>query len=274
MHDVFISYARPDSDVASRLAEALQPYHLSIFMDVETLVSGEDFSVQVTQEIAEARAVVVVLSRHAQRSHWVQQELVSALEQDKLVIPLLLDDEATHNWIWPLVSDRQAINVDETTDYDELALQLRRAITHVEMKSHESSASQPFRTFQIGNLKGTASISANTLVQATQGSLTTGIQSVDDMGWGDRAQHQRLKILLANLEAALEEMPADRSEDAQRISEMTEILMSESTRKSPNPSYLKLGTEGLIEAANAVKDIAPQATDTAAEIATLLAPNR
>ncbi|RZM81975.1 toll/interleukin-1 receptor domain-containing protein [Leptolyngbya iicbica] len=272
MHDVFISYTRQDSGVALRLANALQPYHLSTCLDVETLVAGEEFSVQVAREIAEARAVVLVLSRHAQRSHWVKQELVSALEGDKLVVPLLLDDEATHNWIWPLVSDRQAIKVDKTTDFDELALQLRRAITRVEMKSSERSAAKSFSDIEIGEIIGPVAFGGTAGMRGNVHN-TGCFPTINDITWGDLTQHQRLKILLTNLEAALQKMPSDRLEDAQRISEMTDVLVSESSRKSPNTSFLNLGAEGLIEAADAVKDIAPDVRNTATEIATLLGQN-
>jgi membrane-anchored protein YejM (alkaline phosphatase superfamily) len=104
--------------------------------------------------------------------------------------------------------------------------------------------------------------------------MAESFHAVDDMTWADRDQHHRLKVLLANLEAALEEMPATHSEDAQRITEMTEILVSESSRKSPHASYLKLGAEGLLEAASAIQDISPEAMHAASEIAQLLGPEQ
>ena len=109
MSDVFISYSRKDADVASRLLERLKNDHASVFMDQTSLVAGEDFSKITQQQLKDAKIVLVILSENSVRSGWVQEELRYALNagESKRIIPILLDESAKDNWVWPLVANRQ-----------------------------------------------------------------------------------------------------------------------------------------------------------------------
>lgn len=132
MNDVFISYAREDSKVAESIAEKLRLVGLSVFVDREVLVTGENFADAIQSEIASARLVVLLLSRNARRSRWVQQELIAALEggEGREVLPVLIDDEAEENVLWPLVANRRAIREYDTlklpTQVTDLALSVLR----------------------------------------------------------------------------------------------------------------------------------------------------
>jgi hypothetical protein len=55
-----------------------------------------------------------LLSKNLKGSSWVQREAALALKdsQDRRIIPVLLDDEAQNNLVWPLVADRRAIGPD------------------------------------------------------------------------------------------------------------------------------------------------------------------
>ncbi|HKY29369.1 MAG TPA: toll/interleukin-1 receptor domain-containing protein [Pyrinomonadaceae bacterium] len=117
MADVFISYSSPDNEVAQRLTRMLERDGLEVFYDREALVAGESFSNQIQRELQNARAVVVLLSRNSKRDKFVEEGLRDALEQrDRVVVPVLLDEGATENWIWPLVSKWQAIKVESNED--------------------------------------------------------------------------------------------------------------------------------------------------------------
>jgi hypothetical protein len=110
MADIFVSYAREDAPMVDGIARALRARGFSVFSDRE-LVTGALLQEQIQREIESARLVLLVLSRHASKSRWVQQEIISALEadRDRPVLPLLIDDEATENVLWPLVANRPFI---------------------------------------------------------------------------------------------------------------------------------------------------------------------
>lgn len=115
MADVFVSYAVPDSKFADRLARALNMYDVSVFFDRGSLVAGTDFNKEITRALTEAKVVVVLLSANTRRSTWVQEELLSVLERPDgpTVVPVLLDEHAKENWVWPLVSERPGFNLSE-----------------------------------------------------------------------------------------------------------------------------------------------------------------
>ncbi len=131
MADVFISYASGDAAQAMQLHHALVDVGLSVFRDQEVLVAGHDFSRAIAESLRSSKAVVVLLSANTRRGGWVQEELTSVLEAKAgpLVIPVLLDRQAKENWVWPLVADRQAIDLTERPDeIAEVATRVCKAI--------------------------------------------------------------------------------------------------------------------------------------------------
>ena len=111
MANIFLSFSENDREVAVMLTELLKEAGQSVFMD-QSIVSVAEWSLVVEQAITTADAVVVLLSRNSNRSKFVADEVNTALQRGHPVIPVLLDDEATQNFVWPLVSDRYAIRLD------------------------------------------------------------------------------------------------------------------------------------------------------------------
>jgi hypothetical protein len=131
MADVFISYARDDSETANQLARELEARGISVFFDKGVLVAGTDFRQEIAQALRAAKAVVVLLSANTKRSSWVQEELSSVIERadGPNVIPVLLDSHAKENWVWPLVSDRHAFDLSTRRErIGEVALQVSRLL--------------------------------------------------------------------------------------------------------------------------------------------------
>jgi len=84
MADVFISYAREDSSVASRLGRLLEQEGWSFWIDQQIHLS-EDFRPHIEREIDSATCVAVIWTERATASRWVRQEAIRALGQHKLV---------------------------------------------------------------------------------------------------------------------------------------------------------------------------------------------
>jgi len=63
---------------------------------------------------------------------------VHALETKRNVIPVLLDSAATQNWVWPLVSRRQALTVTSEAELPQVAAQIRRVIEDESLIARES----------------------------------------------------------------------------------------------------------------------------------------
>ena len=84
MADIFISYAREDSDVARQLAYAFELEDWSCWWDPR-LALGQDFRPVVAEQIDAAAVVVVLWSPAARRSTWVRWEVDRALGRGMLV---------------------------------------------------------------------------------------------------------------------------------------------------------------------------------------------
>jgi adenylate cyclase len=84
MPDVFISYARSTASQAQAVGEALRALGYSVWRD-EDLPSHRVYSDVIEEQLASAKAVVVVWSAEAARSQWVRSEADRARADDKLV---------------------------------------------------------------------------------------------------------------------------------------------------------------------------------------------
>jgi formylglycine-generating enzyme required for sulfatase activity len=84
MADIFISYAREDVESARRLAEALAGQGWSVWWDRQ-LSAGQHFERFIETQLKAARCVVVLWSRAAVESDWVQDEAAYARDRTRLV---------------------------------------------------------------------------------------------------------------------------------------------------------------------------------------------
>jgi hypothetical protein len=82
--DIFISYARPDRELAEGLADELSAQGYSVWWDT-SLVPGESFRSRLMAELEAAGAVVVIWTPNSVKSEWVVSEAERAAAQGKLV---------------------------------------------------------------------------------------------------------------------------------------------------------------------------------------------
>ncbi len=124
MGEIFISYARPDRDVARKLAAYLEDQGLSVWWDM-SLKPGEVFREEIERRIRAARRVIVIWSETSVKSHFVLDEAGEARDQAKLiplridncVIPLGFRQHHTHdirNWPADVAGVRAALGAGKT----------------------------------------------------------------------------------------------------------------------------------------------------------------
>lgn len=86
---VFVSYARADHKSALAVVRVLEQAGYRVWWD-GLIEGGERFSSTIEAALQQARAVVVLWSKHSVASHWVHDEATRGLESGRLV-PLSLD---------------------------------------------------------------------------------------------------------------------------------------------------------------------------------------
>ena len=91
MSDIFISYASEDRDRAKLLAEALTGEGWSIWWD-RNIPFGKTFDKVIEDNLAAAKCVIVLWTKHSIGSSWVRAEASEGVNRDAL-IPVLLEND-------------------------------------------------------------------------------------------------------------------------------------------------------------------------------------
>jgi TolB-like protein/tetratricopeptide (TPR) repeat protein len=87
--DIFLSYSRKDQVTARRFADALQREGFSVWWD-QSLSAGQAFDRVTEKALDEAKAVVVLWSKHSVDSNWVRAEATQAQSNQRLV-PVMIE---------------------------------------------------------------------------------------------------------------------------------------------------------------------------------------
>ena len=90
--DAFISHSSRNHARAQRLERALEAEGLDVWLDDSEIRLGVLLGKELQSSIRRCRALVLLWSRAASRSRWVNSEWLMALHQDVFVLPCLLDE--------------------------------------------------------------------------------------------------------------------------------------------------------------------------------------
>lgn len=99
--DVFISYSRKDyvvngkpitNSVISKIRKALEDNHISYWFDEDGIYSGDEFAGVITRAIRTSQIFLFVSSKNSNQSLWTSNEISTALEYKKVIIPFRLDE--------------------------------------------------------------------------------------------------------------------------------------------------------------------------------------
>jgi Tol biopolymer transport system component len=91
-HDTFVSYAREDGQFALRLAKDLKAAKALVWLDQLDIKPGERWDLAVENALSRSPRMLVVLSPSSIASTNVMDEVSYALEEQKLIIPVLYRD--------------------------------------------------------------------------------------------------------------------------------------------------------------------------------------
>lgn len=94
-HDIFISYAvEPElsSQAANGIVHELERRGLRCWISPRDMDVGEDYMAQLSDRVAESKALVLVFSAEANRSRHVKREVALAFENEVLIFPFKIED--------------------------------------------------------------------------------------------------------------------------------------------------------------------------------------
>ena len=90
--NIFISYSRKDREIVAPLTTLMRITGASVFRDEDCITPGKQWRVVLTESLSAARTVVVFWSENSAESGPVRDEFSSAIESEKDVVPVVLDD--------------------------------------------------------------------------------------------------------------------------------------------------------------------------------------
>jgi TIR domain len=89
--NVFVSYSHSDASLVGPVVRLLRVNKSLVFQDTDRIAPGEKWRDEIANALAESNLVVVFWCDHARRSTEVSSEWKAAIDQDKNLLPLLLD---------------------------------------------------------------------------------------------------------------------------------------------------------------------------------------
>lgn len=105
-YDVFISYSRKDykdennniieGNAISKLKNTLKKNNISFWFDEDGIYSGDAFAPVIAKNIRSAKIFIFVSSENSNKSEWTGNEIATAHEFKKKIIPFRIDD-STYN---------------------------------------------------------------------------------------------------------------------------------------------------------------------------------
>ncbi len=92
MSQIFISYSRHDQDIVYAVANELRTKGFEVWTDVTGIRGGATWLFEIQKAIVQSQMILVLWSKAAHESQWVEREIIYALDHQKTIVPILLDD--------------------------------------------------------------------------------------------------------------------------------------------------------------------------------------
>ena len=144
-HQIFISHAYEDADLAHRLASDLRQHGWHVWIAPDSILPGEKWVSAINRGLAESGVFLLLVSQHAVQSEWVNSETNIAIHwehEGKLrFVPLQINSRSVNN-IPPLWQTYQFISfgnhyqddfvllLKKLVDYPNVLSSLKRSETH------------------------------------------------------------------------------------------------------------------------------------------------
>jgi len=123
--NIFISYATKDlARIQSVLDIFKSQEQMRLFMAERSMLPGEKFEERILEEIKQADLFILFYSKHAHKSHYVQNEVGVAKGKGIPVIPILLDRTKPEG----MIESHNYVDLSNTKKYPEEKERLEKFI--------------------------------------------------------------------------------------------------------------------------------------------------
>jgi hypothetical protein len=276
MH-IFLSYPRKDTDKAVQLKDALFKGGHTVWMD-DQLTTGHSWRDQLEGQIKKADAIALAITPNWIASPYCQWEFITAVENGKKVIPVLLekttlpdrinkyqyadlsdgfDDAKVEKLLNDLVTLAQTIAPSVVADMDKSAY-AQQIDESISISGDNNTVSRTGNISIGGNIKGgNVNIGGS---QTFHGNLTITMGS---MPAASEDVRETLKQQIEELLAELAKQPEDQTRGVKEVKMAAEDAVSEADKPEPDKERLQIRGDKLVEAAKNLATVAPIAVKIA-----------
>jgi hypothetical protein len=99
---IFVAYSRQDADFASHVHRYLRDKGYNVFIDVNSIRTGEPWTNSIEKNISECDIFVVILTHDSLTSPYIEKEILFAQKENKTIIPCLYEDIEYNDIKWGL----------------------------------------------------------------------------------------------------------------------------------------------------------------------------
>lgn len=92
MNEIFISYKAEEFDYAKNVKIALEESGISCWMAPMSIKGGSSYASEIPKAIRSCKIFVLILSEKAQSSNWIPRELDQAINENKIVMPFMIEN--------------------------------------------------------------------------------------------------------------------------------------------------------------------------------------
>ena len=131
MPDCFISYSSEDEELAKFINKELKGHEITSFMASDSLQAGQNWQQKILENLRNSKWVVLLASRAACSSAFVNQEIGGALHGSKNLIPIVWDMDPSELPGW--LKSVQAIDMSG----NQTVVELQREIVSIAQRIKE-----------------------------------------------------------------------------------------------------------------------------------------
>ena len=125
MSHIFVSYTREDQQFVAELIRRLRDENFNLWLDRDSIRSGDDWQVSIDNALRSAQAIIVVVTPKSRQSEYVTYEWSFAMSLGIPIIPALVSGSASETH--PKLSRLQAVDftVEDKQSWSRLIERLR-----------------------------------------------------------------------------------------------------------------------------------------------------
>lgn len=134
---IFLCYSFQDKNVVKSIAKDLEVTGYRILDPNEFVMVGEDIKEKVSRLIKHSNCIILFISKNMLNSRWANEELTLALRENKIILPVRIDDSNVPEMI------KELKYIDSKGDYDEALFLLRKSIRSAVRKVEIPKTGEP-----------------------------------------------------------------------------------------------------------------------------------